>query len=86
MAAFDHKGHCVYANTPLASMLGYTLKVLRTKDITQLMAQPFGVMHLKYLKVCLWPPVMTHTPPKTDMLTLNMCCALMWWAMTPEPI
>jgi len=51
MGAFDHKGHCIYANTPLASMLGYKLKVLKSKDISQLLPQPYGVMHLKYVKV-----------------------------------
>lgn len=51
MGAFDHKGHCIYANSPLAAMLGYNLKVLKTKDITQLLPQPYGVMHLKHLKV-----------------------------------
>jgi PAS domain S-box-containing protein len=51
MGAFDHKGRCVYANTPLAAMLGYTPKVLRGKDISQLLPQPYGVLHLKWLKV-----------------------------------
>lgn len=51
MAAFDHKGRCLYANTPLASMLGYKLSVLRTKDISQLLPQPYGALHLKWIKV-----------------------------------
>lgn len=51
MGAFDAKGRCIYTNSPLASMLGYKLKVLKTKDITQLLPQPYGVMHLKYVKV-----------------------------------
>lgn len=56
MGAFDHKGRCLYANTPLAAMLGYTIKVLRSKDIAQLLPQPYGVLHLKWLKVCVWRP------------------------------
>lgn len=56
MGAFDAKGRCIYANSPLASMLGYKLKMLKTKDITQLLPQPYGVMHLKYVKVrASWP-------------------------------
>lgn len=51
MGAFEAKGRCIYANSPLASMLGYKLKMLKTKDITQLLPQPYGVMHLKYVKV-----------------------------------
>jgi PAS domain S-box-containing protein len=51
MGAFDHKGRCLYANTPLAAMLGYTIKVLRTKDVAQLLPQPYGVLHMKWLKV-----------------------------------
>ena len=75
MGAFDHKGHCVYANTPLAAMLGYTLKVLKTKDISQLMPQPYGVMHLKYVKVR--PQVVcecsTHSVP---WAWLNFCAIM----------
>jgi hypothetical protein len=51
MAAFDHKGRCVFANTPLASMLGYKLSVLRTKEISQLLPQPYGRLHMKWITV-----------------------------------
>jgi PAS domain S-box-containing protein len=51
MAAFDHKGRCVYANTPLASMLGYKLSVLRAKEISQLLPQPYGRLHMKWITV-----------------------------------
>ncbi|WIA28374.1 hypothetical protein OEZ86_010920 [Tetradesmus obliquus] len=49
MAAFDHKGRCVFANTPLASMLGFKLSVLRTKEISQLLPQPYGRLHMKWI-------------------------------------
>eukprot|EP00882_Tetradesmus_deserticola_P006573 GHRQ01006917.1.p1 GENE.GHRQ01006917.1~~GHRQ01006917.1.p1 ORF type:complete len:1485 (+),score=562.58 GHRQ01006917.1:723-5177(+) len=49
MAAFDQKGRCMYANTPLASMLGYQLSVLRTKEISQLLPQPYGALHMKWI-------------------------------------
>lgn len=51
MAAFDHKGRCVFANTPLASMLGFKLSVLRTKEISQLLPQPYGRLHMKWITV-----------------------------------
>lgn len=51
MAAFDAKGRCLYANTPLASMLGFKLKDMRTKDISQLLPQPYGALHMKWIKV-----------------------------------
>jgi hypothetical protein len=51
MAAFDHKGRCLYASTPLASMLGYKLSVLGTKEISQLLPQPYGRLHMKWITV-----------------------------------
>jgi PAS domain S-box-containing protein len=51
MAAFDHKGRCVYANTPLANMLGYKLTALRSKEISQLLPQPYGRLHMKWITV-----------------------------------
>jgi PAS domain S-box-containing protein len=51
MGAFDQKGQLVYVNSPLAALLGYQLHMMKHKDITQLMPQPYGVFHLSYLKV-----------------------------------
>jgi PAS domain S-box-containing protein len=51
MGAFDQKGQLVYANTPLASVLGYKLNQLKHKNIVHLMPQPYGVLHLNCLKV-----------------------------------
>lgn len=51
MASFDSKGRCLYANTPLATLLGYKLPVLRSKDISQLLPPPYGALHMKWLKV-----------------------------------
>lgn len=51
MAAFDAKGRVIYANTPLASMLGYQLRALRDKDISQLLPPPYGTLHLRWIKV-----------------------------------
>ena len=51
MAAFDPKGRCLYANTLLASMLGHKVKDLRSKDISQLLPQPYGALHMKWFRV-----------------------------------
>lgn len=51
MMVLDHKGHILYANSGLAKMLGHQLKILKTKDITAIMPQPYGLMHVKWLKV-----------------------------------
>ena len=50
MMAIDHKGRLAYANTALASLLGYKLPALRAKDIFSLMPPPFNMMHIKWLK------------------------------------
>lgn len=54
MGAFDQKGQCIYANSPMASLLGYKLSMLRSKDITQLLPQPHGMLHLSYFRVRVW--------------------------------
>jgi hypothetical protein len=51
MAAVNHRGKLVYVNTQLANALGHKLKFLRHKDITTIMPQPHGALHLKYLRV-----------------------------------
>lgn len=60
MGAFDHKGQLVYVNSPLASLLGYKLNLMKNKDIMQLMPQPYGVLHLSYLKVRMMVVQQTH--------------------------
>ena len=52
MAAVDHKGRLLYANSSLASLLGYKLNVLRAKELAALLPPPYNVLHSKWLKVC----------------------------------
>lgn len=51
MLVVDGKGRIVYANTPLATLLGYKLPLLRSKDLAALMPPPYDVLHGKWLKV-----------------------------------
>ena len=51
MAAVDHRGRLVYVNTQLANALGHKLKALKNKDITIIMPQPHGALHMKYIRV-----------------------------------
>lgn len=51
MLAADHKGRLVYANTCVASMLGYKLAALKARDFSSLLPPPYSVMHTKFIKV-----------------------------------
>jgi len=51
MLAVDHKGRLVYANTGLATMLGFKLASLMTRDFCSLLPSPYNVLHSKWLKV-----------------------------------
>lgn len=51
MAAVDHKGRLAYANSQLATMLGYKLPALRAKEFCALLPSPYNILHAKWLKV-----------------------------------
>lgn len=70
MGAFDQEGQLVYVNSPFAALLGYQLHMMKHKDITQLMPQPYGVFHLSYLKVLCCLQGLTAT----TCMVLRKCC------------
>jgi hypothetical protein len=51
MMAVDHKGRLAYANTGLATLLGFKLPALRAREFTTLLPPPYNVLHTKWLKV-----------------------------------
>jgi PAS domain-containing protein len=50
MLAVDHKGRLVYANTGLASLLGYKLAALKGRELTTLLPPPYSILHAKLIK------------------------------------
>ena len=53
MLAADHKGNLVYANTPLANMLGFKLDELKVRDLASLLPPPYSLLHAQLIKVWL---------------------------------
>lgn len=47
----DGHGDISYATTPLASMLGYSVKQMKKMDVMRLMSQPFSQLHSQLLRV-----------------------------------
>ncbi len=51
MMVFDRHNHCAFANTGMASLLGYKVTAMKGMDIAKFMAQPFGYLHHRWIKV-----------------------------------
>ncbi|GAX73194.1 hypothetical protein CEUSTIGMA_g647.t1 [Chlamydomonas eustigma] len=50
LAVFNHKGVITYGNSELAQMIGYDVTALSGMNISQLMEQPYGYLHQRWLK------------------------------------
>lgn len=50
VAAVDQKGRLVFANAPLAAMLGYRLQDLAARDFGSLLPPPQNALHAQWLK------------------------------------
>jgi hypothetical protein len=51
MMTVNHKGRVAYANTGIATLLGFKLPALKARDFCTLLPPPYNVLHSKWLKV-----------------------------------